>query len=50
MEGSVAPDKEGIFKDVLKKGDMYYFKISAPHGRYNKEEPYTIDVRFSPDT
>jgi hypothetical protein len=46
--GSAAPKDEKTFRHVLEKGAEYYFKISAPHGRYNKEEPYTIDVRFYP--
>lgn len=49
MEGSVAPKDKTIFRDVLERGGQYYFRISAPHGRYNKEESYTIDVRFYPD-
>ncbi len=48
MEGSAAPDDEIVAGDDV-RGDLYYFKISAPHGRYNTEESYTIDVRFSPD-
>ena len=49
MSGSVAPRDETTFRDILKKEGYYYFKISAPHGRYNKEESYTIDVRFYPN-
>ncbi len=48
LTGSVAPKGETTFREILKKGDQYYFKISAPHGRYNTEESYTIDARFYP--
>lgn len=48
MKGSVAPKDEKAFRHVLERGAQYYFKVSAPNERYNKEEPYTIDVRFYP--
>ena len=49
MKGSLAPKDETAFRKIINEGKQYYFKISAPHGRYNKEETYTIDVRFHPN-
>ncbi len=48
LGNSVAPDDNILSREVLKKGDVYYFKISASHGRYNGDEPYLVDVRFHP--
>ncbi len=49
MSGSVAPKDETTFRSILKEGGYYYFKISAPHGRYNTKESYMINVRFYPN-
>ncbi len=48
-DGSVTPNSTKTFRNVLKKGGQYYFNISAPHGRYNKDETYALEVRFSPN-